>query len=802
MALAADVAKLVVSLRLDDSGFSGKLNAAAASLNRMDTGLSQMGRGAGQVAGGLGRLATVASVAAAGGLAAVVTTAASFEQAFTGVEKTVDGTEAQLGELEETIRQMARTMPLSFEELAGIGEAGGALGIARDSLDEFIDVVARLSVSTNLTSDQAATALGQLGNVLHLTGSDFEDFADSLVALGNAGASTEDQIVDIAARFGAAGNAAGLSKEEILALSSAVASMGIEAEAGGSSLSRVFTNVATSIGTGGDEIQAFTDIMGISADEFQKRWGEDALGTFQDFLGELNKLDQFGQARVLEEAGITGVRDQQAVRLMAQNVGFLADQLEVAEQATGALDKESNKFFETTQGQWKILQNNVRDAGATIGAELLPIVNEAMGDLVGWLQEAETQQGLKNFAKDLAEGVRGLVTEIRNADFGPLLDTMKGAAGIAKAAFDAFRSLPEPIQQLALAAIVANKVSGGAVGQIAKGLGNILGGSIKIFAARGTSPANPLWVQSVGGLPGTGGVPVVGGVGKGGGFGGLVGNALKFLPALLAAEVASEVSPVLGEIASDIHEEFLDFLPDIDLSDVEWPFGSKNTPTILPEIFGGNGLLGGVAADLKEITDTAKSTSRVFGGSWEGGKLGSGPLQQTDKLKSDEVITLLRKTSEIGDIDIGTEIEDGVARGTDPLGDTMVRILARADDPKAPAVMDQIQGHIAALEEVQKQYAASGDDDTVQHLQSNIDKLSELIGVTDQTKVVMSELKGINQGIAGSFGAIDGKLGGILAKNPVTNVNVTTPVYVQVGVSEIQYRINSLRTTVGGGGFI
>ena len=40
------------------------------------------------------------------------------------------------------------------------------------------------------------------------------------------------------------------------------------------------------------------------------------------------------------------------------------------------------------------------------------------------------------------------------------------------------------------------------------------------------------------------------------------------------------------------------------------------------------------------------------------------------------------------------------------------------------------------------------------------------------------------------------------SKNPVTNVNVTTPITVQVGVSEIQYRVQSLRTTIGGGGFI
>ena len=503
MAFGAEVAELIVALRLDDKGFSGKLNTAARSLRGMDAGLSQMGRGAGQVASGLGRLGDRAAIAAAGGLAAVVTTAASFEQAFTGVEKTVDGTDAQLAELERTLRGMARTMPVSFEELAGIGEAGGALGIARESLDEFVDVVARLAVSTDLSSEAAATSLGQLGNVLGLTGQDYEDFADSLVALGNAGASTESQIVEIAARFGAAGNAAGLSKEEILALSSAVASMGIEVEAGGSSLSRIFSNVATAIGTGGDEVEAFTELLGISADEFQDRWSQDALGTFQDFLQELSKLDQFGQARVLEDAGITGVRDINAVRLMAQNFEFLNEQLVIAEDATGALGTESDKFFATTAAQWQVLKNNVRDAAAVLGTDLLPVVNEVMKEFVGFLNQPGTQAGLKQFATDLAEGVRGLAQELKGTDFSGIIGGVRLAAEVAKGAFDAFRSLPQPIQQLAIAALVANKVSGGAIGSIAAGLGNlVLGGLKTIMATHVTVVGGTVTGGPGGGVPG------------------------------------------------------------------------------------------------------------------------------------------------------------------------------------------------------------------------------------------------------------------------------------------------------------
>jgi TP901 family phage tail tape measure protein len=795
----ADTARLIASLELQDK-FSRPAAGITRSLGGMERGFSQIGRGAGQVAGGLDRLGTRAALVAAGGLTAVVTTAASFEQAFTGVEKTVDGTAAQLAELEGVFRQMARTIPVSFEELSAIGEAGGALGIARESLDEFVDVVARLSVSTNLSSDQAATALGQLGNVLHLTGADFEDFADSLVALGNAGASTEDQIVEMAARFGAAGNSAGLTKEEILALSSAVASMGIEVEAGGSSLSRIFSGVATNIGTSSDKAVAFADTLGLSAKEFRRAWERDALGTFQDFLGELNKLDQFAQAAVLKDIGITGVRDINAVRLMAQNVGFVADQLDVARNATGALDKESQKFFDTTQGRWKVTINNVKDVANTIGAELLPIVNDLTKEFVDFLQLDSTQSGIKTFAADLASGIKGLVTELKGTDFSGIIDGMKLAASVAKGAFDAFRSLPQPIQQLAIAALVANKVSGGAVGQIAGGLANIVGGVIKVafpkldFFGRG-SPLNPMFTKEVGlggAAGGAGGIAGAlgksgfwAGVGKvfgvaaavtigaeiGRGIGGLVFDptvapAVKFEESQFDKFVAAnegnrtELERGLASVEDGIYqiagntvdglERWL--IPQLGVLEQQRDTLREllaNTPpererNLVPTNLGGTP---GTPMPVK-VTNP-KDISDAQRGPTEGERLiaqGLGDLEAQlinnpafkPQITQAEFLRLLRKTSEFGEKGEGTTIEQGPKTGRDPLGDAFVALVKRV--PKnllTGEVYKEVANHIIALEEVQKQLIDEGKTDAARHAQRNIDKLAALTGVVDRTRPIL-----------------------------------------------------------------
>lgn len=518
MALA-DTARLVASLELQDK-FSRPIGAAQLSLGRFESSLGRMQRGVGQVGAGLATLGTRAALAAGAGLAAVITSAATMEEAFIGVQKTVDETASvSFEQLRDVIRKMSSETGTAFEELGRIGEIGGALGVGIGSLDEFIDVVNRLAVSTDLSAEDASTALGHLGTVLQLTGEDYRDLADGLVALGNAGASSEAQIVAIAERFAVAGKRAGLTTAEILALASATASMGVEVEAGGTALSNTFNEIAVAIGTGGKEITAFTDLLGINAAEFRRRWESDALGTLQEFLREVDKLPAIEQAVALEAAGITGARQQAAVGALADGYAELGRQLEVVEDREGALNEESNKFFASSSNAFRRLRENVRLGAAAIGTELLPVTNELIGEFVDFLTLASTQTALKDFGKDLAEGIRSVVKELRTADFSGFISTLQIIADVGRKVADIFLSLPPGIQAAIVTGAAINKLSGGLLGA---GAGNIIGGAGGLlfdrFLARGSSPANPLWVQTVGGG--------VGGAGRAGaGLAGAIGTA-------------------------------------------------------------------------------------------------------------------------------------------------------------------------------------------------------------------------------------------------------------------------------------
>src|SRR5690606_8515964 len=158
-------------------------------------------------------------------MGATVKAAMDWESAWTGVLKTVDGTPAQLAAVETGLRQLAKTLPASHQEIAAVAEAAGQLGVSTPGIVDFTKTMIDLGETTNLTSDEAATAIAQMANVmgLKLDGStdDVQRFGATLVELGNNGASTEKDILMMSQRIAGAGALVGATSGEVLALSNA-----------------------------------------------------------------------------------------------------------------------------------------------------------------------------------------------------------------------------------------------------------------------------------------------------------------------------------------------------------------------------------------------------------------------------------------------------------------------------------------------------------------------------------------------------------------------------------------------------
>ena len=333
-----------------------------------------------------------------------VKAALDWESAWAGVTKTVDGNAEEMGALEDGLRSLARTLPATHQEIAAVAEAAGQLGVARESVVDFTKVMIDLSETTNLTADEAATSIAQLMNVMQTAPDDVDNLGAALVALGNDGASTERDIIQMAQRIAGAGKTVGLTEAQVLAFANALASVGIEAEAGGSAISRVMTDIAMSVSAGGEKLDQFAAVAGMSSESFQKAFKDDpanAITTFIEGLGRINAKggDVF---KTLSDLGQSDIRVSQALLGMANSGDLLRESLDLGSRSweeNNALAAEAAKRYETTEAKIQIAGNAVRDAAIDFGEVFLPAVGAA----------ADGVAQFASFLGDLPDPVQGIV---------------------------------------------------------------------------------------------------------------------------------------------------------------------------------------------------------------------------------------------------------------------------------------------------------------------------------------------------------------------------------------------------------
>lgn len=305
---------------------------------------------------------TSAAMVAAGTYS--VKTGIEFESAFAGVKKTVDATDTQLNELRQSLINMSKEMPQSAAELSEIAEAAGQLGIKTENLKEFTKVMAQLGDATNMTSTEAADSLARFANITEMSQKNFDRLGSVIVALGNNLATTESEVVSMGMRLAGAGSQIGMSEAQIMSLAAALSSVGIEAEAGGSAFSTIMAKMQLAVESGGDSLDAFADVAGMSADKFKKAFQKDATSAIMAFIKGLSTCDEKGVSAIktLDDMGISEIRQRDALLRASGAYSTFADAMKIGTTAweeNTALANEASQRYETLESKIDMAKNSV-----------------------------------------------------------------------------------------------------------------------------------------------------------------------------------------------------------------------------------------------------------------------------------------------------------------------------------------------------------------------------------------------------------------------------------------------------------
>lgn len=315
---------------------------------------------------------------AAGGVAAKA--AIDWEDSFADIRKTVDATEEEFRALEIGIEALATKTPIAPTKLNELVGAAGQLGIRGvDNLLGFTEVVTQLGVATNLSAETAATELARFANITNMPIANMDRLGSTIVDLGNNLATTEAEIVALGMRLASSGTLVGMSEHQILGYAGAMSSLGIEAQAGGSAMSKLFGELAKNVAMGGEKLNLFAAVAGMTGAQFQKAFRDDAAWAVQHLLSGLGDFAEAGGNvyGLLEELGIVDIRMRDSVLRLASANDVLVESLQIGANAweeNMALSKEAALRYGTLKSQLGITRNVLFLIAKDFGEVITPTI--------------------------------------------------------------------------------------------------------------------------------------------------------------------------------------------------------------------------------------------------------------------------------------------------------------------------------------------------------------------------------------------------------------------------------------------
>lgn len=379
-----------------------------------------------------------------------------YESAITGVYKTVNGTDAQLQRINDGIKEMSTQIPATTTQIAGVAEAAGQLGIATDDVLDFTRVMIDLGESTNLSADEAASALAKFSNITGTSAANYGRLGSVIVGLGNNFATTEAGIVSMGTRLASAGTLAGLTEPEIMALATAMSSVGIEAEAGGTAMTQTLSAIETAVANGGDKLEEYARISGVSAKEFSTMWKTHAVDALQLFIAGLGKLDEQGESAtiVLDDLGLSGVRQSNMLKSLSLAAETMTGAVDLANEAwteNTALTEEAGKRYETTESKLAMASNAFDNLKVAIGDQLNPVLEKC----------AEGGAQAFTWAADFIDKNSWVVGALTS------VTTAVGLLAVGVAGYNIATTIAIPATEAFTAALLANPVGQVAVALVA-----------------------------------------------------------------------------------------------------------------------------------------------------------------------------------------------------------------------------------------------------------------------------------------------------------------------------------------------
>lgn len=555
--MIADTAELAVRFKLDDRQFQssiakderslknlnstvtktgGAFKAAAGSIGgfqrNMGRAFSNLGRGVSTAAANIERMAFAAGALAVGGGIAAVKWAGDFEAQLRTINTIARETPEGLSKIGDSIREIARETGTPLEELTkGYYDLLSA-GIKAADAQVVLTNANKLAIG-GLAS--AAETVDLLTTAINVYGGDAKQasrFTDEFAKAIERGKVTAAELAASYAQVAPLAKSLNVENVELAAGYARLTASGTPAAEAATQMASAMTAL----------LKKTPDLEKL---EKQTRKNYSAIAGSQGLNVALEQMRVDAEKAGIDLVNLVGRKEALLYILQTTGPNLRAYNADLAAMGDAA-GTAAAQMAERQQGlnfQLAKLRAGIKDAGIEIGSALIPKLVPLIERFNLFLKT--NREGIKRFGADLANAFESVVKWLSRIDFDQVASSLRVAGTFARGLIEAFLAAPQWLQTAVVTGWGLNKLTGGAIQNIMADLTKAtIGGVLQQFVARGSSPANPMFVSDVTGGLGGGDV-----LGKG-------GWVSKIALAIAAAVpvVAAKESGLLDQLIKGINE--------------------------------------------------------------------------------------------------------------------------------------------------------------------------------------------------------------------------------------------------------
>lgn len=327
---------------------------------------------------GLAKIGSVAKVGMLGlasgvgavsvGLGFAVDTAAEFQQTMANVKAVTGTTGKDFEKLEKLARKMGETTQFSASESATAMEFLGMAGFSTTQIMEGLPATLQLAAAGSMDLGRAADISSNILSGMNLEISELSHVADGLATVATASNSTIEMMGEGFKYVASTATLAGVEFDETAAALGILASSGMQASMGGTSLNAAFTQMLKPT----DEAAKVMKKAGL---EFTDAEGK--LHPLVDIVGDLEEAN-LSAAEMIELFGDRGTRAMG--NLVNRGSEDLRQFTNAVNKSGGVSENIARTKMSTFEGSMKTLSSAVESVQISLGSELLPILTDFVND--------------------------------------------------------------------------------------------------------------------------------------------------------------------------------------------------------------------------------------------------------------------------------------------------------------------------------------------------------------------------------------------------------------------------------------